>query len=342
MLGEQRQIEQPDRGRSLTPRAVIDGLETIGPICEVLSAQLEYVVGETEVASSTFVGQLIAIDGEVATLTDKVAQLVAQTHQITEIQQLASTEIQQLAAGNARIVSELAQAVKGRDTIIRSLVGEVRGLDAEADAIREIARTTNILGLNALIVAAHAGDKGAAFGVVAREVRALSAKSGESAGRIRGGIDALTKKMSDALNSTDDSTGTDLDAQLAQINDTQAALEQQFASFTQGAGEIVGEVDNTASRLASLTVEAMSAVQFQDLVRQLVEQVQKSLGRLVEHSQALAANADGDLGTVKLQLLQTDLAEVKASYVTHRQRETHGRVTATATTANSAPTIELF
>jgi methyl-accepting chemotaxis protein len=332
MLDEQHQIEQPDGERSLTPRGVIEGLETIGSICEVLSAQLEHVVDETEAASSTFVGQLIAIDGEVATLTDKVARLVEQTRQ--------SSEIQALAARNAQIVSELAQAVHSRDAIIASLVGEVHGLDAEADAIRDIARTTNILGLNALIVAAHAGDE--AFGVVAHEVRALSARSGESAGRIRSGIDGLTEKMTDALNSTGDNTGTDLDAKLTLINDTQAALEQQFASFTQGASAIVGEVDNTASRLASLTVEAMSGVQFQDLVRQLVEHVQMSLGRIVEHSRALAANADGDLGAAKLQLLHTDFTEVKTAYVMQRQRETHGRVTATTTAADSAPTIELF
>jgi methyl-accepting chemotaxis protein len=334
MLGRQPQIEQPDADRSLISRAVIEGLKTIAPTCEVLSAQLEHVVDETEAASSTFVGQLIAIDGEVATLTDKVARLVEQTRQ--------STEIQALAARNAQIVSELAQAVHSRDATIRSLVGEVHGLDAEADTIREIARTTNILGLNALIVAAHAGDQGAAFDVVAREVRALSAKSGESAGRICGGIAALTQKMNNALNSTGDGTGTDLDGQLAQINATQAALEQQFASFTQGAGAIVGEVDNTASRLASLTVEAMSGVQFQDLVRQLVEQVQMSLGRIVEHARALAANADGDLGAADLRLLHSDLTEVKSSYVMQRQRETHGRVTATATAVDSAPTIELF
>lgn len=128
MLGEQRQIEPRDGGRLLTPRSVIEGLETIGPICEVLSAQLEHVMRETEAASSTFVGQLIAIDGEVVTLTDKVARLVEQTRQ--------STEIQALVARNAQIVSELAQAVHSRDTILRSLVGEVRGLDAQAGTLR--------------------------------------------------------------------------------------------------------------------------------------------------------------------------------------------------------------
>lgn len=326
--------EQPYAERTPTPSAVIEGLQSIGPICEVLGAQLEHVVHETETASSTFIGQLTAIDAEVATLSDKVARLVAQTRD--------SAEVQQLAAHNARIVSELAQTVKNRDTTIRSLVQEVRALDNEADAIREIARTTNILGLNALIVAARAGDEGSAFGVVAREVRALSGQSDASARRLRGEIDALTKKMTDALNSTGDTTSTDLDAQLARIAEVETALEHQFASVTQGAAAIVEEVQTTASQLASLTLAAMSGVQFQDLVRQIIEQVQMSLQRVVEHSQALAANAGGELGAAELERLRTDLTEVETSYVMQRQRDTHGQVTATATAADSAPAIELF
>ncbi len=320
--------------RPATPPGVIEGLQTIGPICEVLSAQLEHVVQETETASSTFAGQLTAIDAAVATLTDKIAELIEATRQ--------GREMREFAARNAHLVSELTQAVKSRDTTIRNLVRDIHELDAEADAIRDISRTTNILGLNALIVAAHAGDEGAAFGVVAHEVRALSTKSDTSARRIRSGIDALTQKINEALSSTGDSTSTDLDAQLKQINDMEVALAQQRASVTQATTAIVGEVQNTASQLATLTLEAMSAVQFQDLVRQLVEHVQASLGRVAEHSRALAANAGGELGAAELERLRTNVTELNTTYVMERQRETHGRVTATATTADSAPTIELF
>jgi methyl-accepting chemotaxis protein len=331
---DRQYLQQTDGGPAATPDAVIEGLNTIGPILEVLSAQLDHVAQETEAASSTFMGQLTAIDGEVATLTDKIAQLVAHTRQ--------SAETQELAARNAQVVLELTETVKTRDTTIRSLVSEVGALDAEADAIRHIARTTNILGLNALIVAAHAGDEGSAFGVVAREVRALSGESDASARRIREGINALTQKMNAALNSIGDGASTDLDAQLARITDMQLALEQQFASVTDGVTAIVGEVETTAHQLASLTVEAMGGVQFQDLVRQLVEQVQRSLARVIEHSLALAANAGGELGAQELDRLRTDLSEVNATYVTQRQRETHGLVTATATAADSTPAIELF
>ncbi|MGO9898203.1 MAG: methyl-accepting chemotaxis protein [Solirubrobacteraceae bacterium] len=324
----------PNTERPAILPAVIEGLQTIGPICEVLSAQLEHVVEETETASSTFAGQLTAIDAAVATLTDKVAELAEATRQ--------GREMGEFAARNADLVSELTQTVKTRDTTIRSLVRDVHELDAEADAIRDISRTTNILGLNALIVAAHAGDQGAAFGVVAHEVRSLSTKSDTSARQIRSGIDALTQKINEALSSTGDATSTDLDAQLAQITDMQLALQQQQASLTQATTAIVEEVKNTATQLASLTLEAMSAVQFQDLVRQLVEHVQASLTRIGEHARALAANAGGELNATELERLRTNLTELKRTYVTQRQRETHGRLTATATAADTAPTIELF
>lgn len=330
----QPHAKQWDTEQPPTLPAVIEGLQTIAPICAVLSAQLEHVVQETETASSTFAGQLTAIDAAVATLTDKIAELVEATRQ--------GREMREYAARNAHLVSELTETVKNRDTTIRNLVRDIHELDAEADAIRDISRTTNILGLNAMIVAANAGDQGAAFGVVAREVRALSTKSDASAHRIRSGIDALTQKINEALSNTGDTASTDLDAQLAQITDMEVTLQQQRASITQATTAIVDEVQDTATQLASLTLEAMSAVQFQDLVRQLVEHVQASLGRVAEHSRALAANAGGELGAAELERLRTNLAELNTTYVMQRQRETHGRVTATATTADSAPTIELF
>ncbi len=70
--------------------------------------------------------------------------------------------------------------------------------------------------------------------------------------------------------------------------------------------------------------------------------IQTTLGRVVEHSRALAANAGGELDAAELERLRTDLTEVKNSYVMQRQRETHGHVTATAMAADSAPPIELF
>ena len=66
------------------------------------------------------------------------------------------------------------------------------------DSIKSIADETKMLGLNAAIEAARAGDAGRGFGVVATEIRALSQNSKETAIKIL----ALTNKIQDSVNKT--------------------------------------------------------------------------------------------------------------------------------------------
>lgn len=59
------------------------------------------------------------------------------------------------------------------------------------DTIRDIARRTEILAINAAIEAARAGDAGRGFAVLAGEVRRLATQSNESALRINQDIERL-------------------------------------------------------------------------------------------------------------------------------------------------------
>jgi hypothetical protein len=60
---------------------------------------------------------------------------------------------------------------------VRKLQAGTGGIAQAAEQIRHIAFRTNILALNAAIEAAHAGDRGAGFGIVAAEVKNLSAET---------------------------------------------------------------------------------------------------------------------------------------------------------------------
>ncbi|MBU0742006.1 hypothetical protein KKA85_09510 [bacterium] len=64
------------------------------------------------------------------------------------------------------------------------LQGSSKEMMAFIETIEEIALQTNMLALNAAIEAAHAGDVGKGFGVVADEIRQLSLRSSEAATRI--------------------------------------------------------------------------------------------------------------------------------------------------------------
>jgi methyl-accepting chemotaxis protein len=71
----------------------------------------------------------------------------------------------------------------------------VKGLSAMTDAIRGIARQTEILAINAAIEAARAGDARKGFAVLAGEVRRLATQSNESATTNNQDISRLVKTV---------------------------------------------------------------------------------------------------------------------------------------------------
>lgn len=93
------------------------------------------------------------------------------------------------------------------------------------DSIKSIADQTKMLGLNAAIEAARAGDAGRGFGVVASEIQKLSQSSKETAAKIAD----ITKSIGDLVNSTlsvSNSTLQNTEEQSASIEETSASIEE--------------------------------------------------------------------------------------------------------------------
>ncbi len=91
----------------------------------------------------------------------------------------------------AEALAEIQRAVDFSHKGIMRLSENSNRIDSIVNVINDITKRTNLLALNASIIAAQAGEYGKSFGVVADEIRNLSLQTGQSTGEITSIIEEI-------------------------------------------------------------------------------------------------------------------------------------------------------
>ncbi|SET75383.1 Methyl-accepting chemotaxis protein (MCP) signalling domain-containing protein [Salinibacillus kushneri] len=167
-------------------------------------------------------------------------------NKLHEVAESLSAVVEQSASSIQEVTSsinELAQNVTNVSSQVKEVNESTEEIGEVSTVVKGISEQSNLLGLNASIEAARAGDAGKGFGVVAEEIRKLANNSKDNVKK----IDDATQKIQSLI--------TELDGAFAGIHkmtDSQAAAIQEISSTIQ-------EISTNAQDLAQLAEKQIYA-----------------------------------------------------------------------------------
>ncbi|RTL54405.1 MAG: hypothetical protein EKK46_08035 [Rhodocyclaceae bacterium] len=166
--------------------------------------------------------------------------------------------------------------------------GQVEHINVSLDDVSDITKQTDMLALNAAIEAARAGESGRGFAVVADEVRKLAARTGGFNNDIREALgDILTSLREVGIQV---SQATQMDMSLAEKSqETLLELGQEMLSLTEKARAHSRHITEVTEQMARLTQEGVLAMQFEDIVTQMMNRISQKTLNVGEYLHAFLA-----------------------------------------------------
>ena len=265
----------------------------------------------------------------------------ADPHQFDEFVRNTSDVMQKVVdniVGNSKLGMELVE-------LTDSIADSTKNVQSILSEIGSIAKQTNLLALNAALEAARAGEAGRGFAVVADEVRDLSARTTQFSQQINtlmGGMQGAVMQTEQAIQRM---AGQDMTFALqskTHIEDIIHTMERQNRSRL----EAIGKLATSAQGMEGQVNRAVTAMQFQDMVSQLMGHLGKriaALDEVIRHmgtlSRALHEDARSSDAKAAMVQLRDETARVAQSLSTLAVATEHNPVSQSAMADGD---VELF
>lgn len=166
--------------------AVDDTRSAVGEISvtiDQVAKNLDYLSESIEKSVSA----MTQINASIKNVEQSAALSHSVSMQVKSEADMGKDAVQETISALAEIQNSVELAYDG----VSRLSANSRRIDNIVDVINEITKKTNLLALNASIIAAQAGEYGKSFGVVADEIRNLSVQTGQSTYEITGIIEEI-------------------------------------------------------------------------------------------------------------------------------------------------------
>jgi methyl-accepting chemotaxis protein len=313
------------RQKVSVPDLISDDLGLLEQCFAILQKQVTVTIRTSESAVLEMVDRLNRVHRLSAELQERINNAVQHS-------QILSQSSLNEAGKNGQALQSLTahqhsfvEARRQNQDRIRKVVDQVRHLTPLAVLIADISRQTNLLSINASIEAARAGAEGAGFKVVAAEVRRLSGQTAEAAAQINQGIAMVAQAIDGELESASQLESDSAAEQFTELARHVSEISERLTEVVPYLVDLSKSMDDGMREVTCDIINALGNMQFQDINRQVLEQVETALGSLSDHSAALYKLVGGKAPPPP-QKLEELMARWTTNYVTHSQRAVHAEV----------------
>ncbi len=251
-----------------------------------------------------------------------VEQSAALSHKVSMQVKSHADEGRLVLSETADALAEIQRAVDFSYKGIMRLSENSTRIDSIVNVINDITKRTNLLALNASIIAAQAGEYGKSFGVVADEIRNLSLQTGQSTGEITSIIEEILRESRAAADN---------------ISQTKH-LVQKGVLLGHNTGNSLNTIIISANKSMEMTEEIKLATREQtygvDMVTRSIEEVSSMTSRIFSVSKEQAdatrsiVHAIGTIRRMAEEMVGTTAEQVRGS------RETRNAVNSVAKMAH--------
>ncbi|MBV5299653.1 MAG: hypothetical protein JZU64_16380 [Rhodoferax sp.] len=328
--------QDTEQGSTATPAPLAALLETHLQLDQAIDKKLQEVIIDTENSALDIIKQVRLLYDTANTLVLYLSSTSTQANSLGSDIVKSVAYLMEIGAFIEALPAKMTRDLHN----VQSVVKEITELSWLVGSVQAISMQSHLLAINASIEGSRAGPAGAAFRVVADEMRLLAANSSEVARKINAGLLRARQVVEEGMSVSiaESSQGlTDVSHAVASIH----KLEENFEDMSQYFKTRFAVVTKHNEDLARDIAEVLGHIQYQDVVSQCIERMRLAIGQRNAFLQTVLAQPG--LSEAELAQLPGLLAQILEAYLQEEDKHRHSaRNEEAAQESGSELKFELF